>query len=274
MRMMGTDTNIQELRERVRTVVNSTAGHVSFMMEDEGGNQYQIEADTHKKAASLIKIPILMAAFKQVEAGRLKLTDRHLVEAESRVGGAGVISQLDAETIFTLLDLLTLMIIVSDNAATNKVIDMLGMDDVNEFCTKHGLSKTKLERKMMDFKAAGQGLENRTCARDIVKCLKLLLENRNGVFTEENRLQMLKIFDGQQLLDKLPFLMDLDSVRIANKTGELPGVEHDCGIVALGEKKVLVAVLIDDLTDNAVGKKAIQEIGKIVEKYMQGPKSE
>lgn len=269
--MMGTKANLQELRKRVQAVVNSTAGHVSFMIEEEGGSQLQIDADTQKKAASLIKVPILMAAYKQVEAGRLKLSDRFTIDAESRVGGAGVISHLDTETNFTLLDLLTIMVIVSDNTATNKVIDILGMEAVNEFCAKYGLGRTKLERRMMDFKAATAGLENRTCARDIVACLKLLLDRKSDIFTEESRQQMLKILGGQQLLDKLPFSMDLDSVRIANKTGELPGVEHDCGIVFFREKKVLIAVLVDDLVINSAGKRAIQEIGKIVEDYLQGP---
>ncbi len=268
--MMGTDAKLMKLKERVQAVVDSTAGHVSFVLEDDYGQHLEMDGCTQKKAASLIKIPILLATFKQVEHGRLKLSDRFTINVESRVGGAGVIAQLDSETDFTLWDLLTLMITVSDNTATNKVIDILGMDAVNEFCAKYGLSRTKLERKMMDFKAAAVGFENRTSARDMVACLKLLLNSRSDIFTEESRQQMLVILQGQQLLDKLPFYMNLDSVKVANKTGELPGVEHDCGIVTLGEKKLMVAVLVDDLFTNSMGKRAIQEIGRLVEEYMRG----
>lgn len=270
--MMGTETNLQILKERVQAVVDSTAGHVSFVIEDGNGLRLEKDADVSKKAASLIKIPIMMAAFKQVEAGRLNLSDRYSIDAENVVGGAGVIPFMNRDTSFTLWDLLTMMIVVSDNTATNKVIDIVGWSAVAGFCKEHGLTNTRLERKMMDFKAAAGGLENRTIAKEMVECLKYLqMEDADrGVFTEESRQNMLRILGGQQLLDKLPFYMDLGSVRIANKTGELSGVEHDCGIVTYKGEKLMVAVLIDDLMDNSIGKRAIQEIGKLVEEYLKG----
>ncbi|WP_339146855.1 serine hydrolase [Sutcliffiella sp. BMC8] len=273
--MMGADPSLLEWKERVQAVVDSTAGHVSFMMEDECGRQLQIDADTQKKAASLIKIPILMAAFKQVEAGRLNIYDRYSIDKENRVGGAGVSQFLDGGTSFTLRDLLTLMIVVSDNTATNKVIDIIGLSAVAEFCAEQGLKSTRLERKMMDFKAATAGLENKTSAQDMVACLKLLHteDSKRAVFSDMSRQTMLCILGGQQLLDKLPFYMDLDSLKIANKTGELAGVEHDCGIITFGGKKLTVAVLVDDLLVNYSGKRAIQEIGKLVEEYIKGIKS-
>ncbi|MCG1022677.1 serine hydrolase [Sutcliffiella horikoshii] len=273
--MMGTDASLLEWKERVQAVVDSTAGHVSFMMEDECGRQLQIDANTQKKAASLIKIPIMMAAFKQVEAGRLNLNDRYFIDKEDRVGGAGVSQFLDGGTSFTLRDLLTLMIVVSDNTATNKVIDIVGMSAVGKFCTEQGVEMTSLERKMMDFKAATSGFDNKTSAQDMVACLKLLHmeDSERAVFSDVSRQMMLRILGGQQLLDKLPFHMDLEAMKIANKTGELPGVEHDCGVFTLGGKKLTIAVLVDDLLVNASGKKAIQEIGKLVEEYLKGIKS-
>ncbi|WP_404468467.1 serine hydrolase [Sutcliffiella horikoshii] len=270
--MMGTETNLQILKERVQAVVDSTAGHVSFVIEDGSGLRLEKDADLLKKAASLIKIPIMMAAFKQVEAGRLNLSDRYLIDAENIVGGAGVIQFMDGNTSFTLWDLLTLMIVVSDNTATNKVIDIVGWSAVDGFCKKHGLTNTRLERKMMDFKAAAAGLENRTSAQEMVECLKFLHmeDDERTVFSDVSRQMMLHILGGQQLLDKLPFYMDLDAVKIANKTGELPGVEHDCGVVTYKTEKLIVTVLIDDLVDNSIGKRAIQEIGKLVEEYLKG----
>ncbi|WP_226680042.1 serine hydrolase [Sutcliffiella horikoshii] len=270
--MMGTDTKLQILKERVQAVVDATAGNVSFVIEDGSGQRLEKDADITKKAASLIKIPIMMAAFKQIEAGRLNLSDRFSIDPENVAGGAGVIPFMNADTSFALNDLLSLMIIVSDNTATNKVIDILGWDLVNDFCKEQGLTNTKLERKMMDFKASAVGLENKTCAREMGDCLKLLYveDDKKPVFSNKSRQTMLQILGGQQLLDKLPFYMDLDLIKIANKTGELPGVEHDCGIVTYKGEKILVAVLIDDLVDNSIGKRAIQEIGKLVEEYIMG----
>ncbi|TYS68693.1 serine hydrolase [Sutcliffiella horikoshii] len=268
--MMGTETRLLELKERVQAVVDSTAGHVSFMLEDNCGQLLEKDCDVPKKAASLIKIPLLMAALKQVEAGNINLSDRMNIESESRVGGAGVIQYLDQDTSFTLCDFLTLMITVSDNSATNKVIDLIGIDSVNKFCTEQGLSNTILERKMMDVKASDAGLENRTCARDIVACLKILLDPKSNVLNVESKQLMMSMLRGQQLLDKLPFFMNLNTVQVANKTGELPGVEHDCGIVTFGEKSLIMAVLVDNLIENPSGKRAIQKIGRIIEEYLKG----
>ncbi|MGD6780904.1 serine hydrolase [Sutcliffiella horikoshii] len=268
--MMGIETNLQLLKERVQAVIDSTAGHVSFVIDDGNGQRLGKDADVTKKAASLIKIPIMMAAFKQVEAGRLKLSDRYSIDTGNIVSGAGVIQFMESDTCFTLGELLTLMIVVSDNTATNKVIEIVGRNDVERFCREQGLKNTKLERNMMDFKSAAAGLENRTSAHEMVECLKLLYveDAERAVFSNESRQKMLRILGGQQLLDKLPFYMDLESVGIANKTGELPGVEHDCGIVTYKGEKLFVAVLIDDLVDNSIGKRAIQEIGKVVEEYL------
>ncbi|ART77231.1 serine hydrolase [Sutcliffiella horikoshii] len=268
--MMGIETNLQLLKERVQAVVDSTAGHVSYVIEDGGGQRLDKDAYVTKKAASLIKIPIMMAAFKQVEAGILSLSDRYSIDTRNIVSGAGVIQFMDGDTSFTLGELLTLMIIVSDNTATNKVIDIIGWNGVNDFCREQGLTNTKLERKMMDFKATAAGIENRTSALEMIECLKYLhIEDaERAVFSDESRQKMLRILGGQQLLDKLPFYMDLELVGIANKTGELPGVEHDCGIVTYKGEKLFVAVLIDDLVDNSIGKRAIQEIGKVVEEYL------
>lgn len=270
MRMMGTKSRLQELKKRVQAVVDSTAGHVSFMLEDKDGIGLKMDADVQKKAASLIKIPILMAAFKQVQTGKLKLTDRFSIDEKSRVAGAGVLQFIDCKTSFSFSDLLTLMIIVSDNTATNKVIEIIGMESVDDFCVGQGLSRTKLERKMMDFRSAEAGFENSTSVHDMVTCLKLLDEDKSVLFTNENKRLMLDILHGQQLLDKLPFYMDLESVKVANKTGELPGVEHDCGIVSLGETNLFIAVMADGLYENSEGKRAIQQIGRIVEDYLRG----
>ncbi|MGD6872796.1 serine hydrolase [Sutcliffiella horikoshii] len=268
--MMGIEATLQLLKERVQAVVDSTAGHVSYVIDDGNGQRLGKDADVTKKAASLIKIPIMMAVFKQVEAGILSLSDRYSIDNRNIVSGAGVIQFMESDTSFTLGELLTLMIIVSDNIATNKVIDIIGWNVVNDFCREQGLTNTKLERVMMDFKAADVGLENRTSALEMIECLKYLhIEDaERAVFSDESRQKMLRILGGQQLLDKLPFYMDLELVGIANKTGELPGVEHDCGIVTYKGEKLFVAVLIDDLVDNSIGKRAIQEIGKVVEEYL------
>jgi beta-lactamase class A len=253
---------MMKLQERVQAVVDAAAGHVSFVLEDEAGNRIDIDGAIQKKAASLIKLPIMLEAFREVDEGRLKLGDRFTIGPHDKVGGAGVIQFFDEGISFTLKDLLTLMITVSDNTATNKVIGLVGVEQVNKFCRDQGLAQTYLERKMMDWEAAAAGKENKTSAQDITACLKVI--DDSSVFSRKSRETMRLILSGQRLLDKLPFYMDREKVKVANKTGELPGVEHDCGIIIYGSRKLTVAVLVDDMRDNALGKKAVQNIGRLL----------
>jgi len=146
------------------------------------------------------------------------------------------------------------MIIVSDNMAANYLIERLGMDRVNRRCQQLRMSSTILQRKMMDQEARERKLENYTSPLDIIRCLKAIQNNKNQ--------SCKKILSHQQLLDKLPYYFEENScIRIANKTGELDKVEHDCAIIEHEDEIIYVAVLTDQLTTNFKGKQIIQLIG-------------
>ena len=89
-------------------------------------------------SASIIKIPVLAALFKAAAEGKVDLNAKTTLKAENRVGGGGVLTELSIKLRPTVLDLATLMIIVSDNAATNELIDLVGMDQVNDLVRKLG----------------------------------------------------------------------------------------------------------------------------------------
>jgi beta-lactamase class A len=145
----------------------------------------------------------------------------------------------------TLADLLTLMVIVSDNAATNIIIELLGMDRINAFCTEEGLGGTVLRRRMMDAEAISQGLENTTTALDQAKLLDAVSEG--SLLAEPLRTFALQTLAAQQFTDALPSLLP-DSVQVAHKTGELPGVRHDVGIItAANGRRAVASVLVTGL---------------------------
>ncbi len=113
---------------------------------------------------------------------------------------------------------------------------------------------------MMDFEAIDRGLDNYTTPIDMMTCLKII--NEGSYLSETSRKTALEIMSYQQFQDKLPGMMDLDRIFVANKTGGLPHVEHDCAIFKYKGKTAYAAVLMDDLDDVFAGRQKISRIGK------------
>jgi beta-lactamase class A len=248
------------LKEEILRLVSQCDGRVSVRIEL-NGEAIDIKGNNVYSSASLIKIPILLEGFRQVEAGKLQLDRVYEVKDEEKVGGAGVIQAFHGQNSYSLLNLMTLMIIVSDNTATNRLIDIIGMDSINSCISSLDLKHTVINRKMMDFISLQQGKDNLTTAADIVACLRKIEDA--SFLTPDSREKILGILHHQQLLDKLPALIDHKEIWIANKTGELPGVEHDCAILKYKGKTLYVAVLVDQLRDKKAGRAVISEIGKM-----------
>jgi beta-lactamase class A len=204
-------------------------------------------------AASTIKVPILAAALEEVGSGRLEL-ERSMPLPTRRAGGSGVVQSLAGLVSLTIADLLTLMVIVSDNAATNIIIELLGMDRVNAFCAEQGLGGTVLRRRMMDTEAASRGLENTTTALDQAKLLGAVADGT--LLAEPLRTFALQALAAQQFTAALPSLLP-DSVQVAHKTGELPGVRHDVGIItAANGRRAVVSVLVTGLDGGLISPRA------------------
>ncbi|GGE32078.1 serine hydrolase [Pullulanibacillus camelliae] len=255
------------LKKEVDALLDSFSGHYSIAIEhnDVGVNW---QADHPCEAASLIKIPILMEALRQADLGCVDLEQQFHISNEERVGGSGVISYLSAPY-WTLKDLLTLMMIVSDNTATNQVIDLLGMDAINTLCLDIGCADTVLQRRLFNQEAMQEGKTNVTSARDMLCCLKQIAEG--PLLSYESRQLAWSILKAQQLANKLPAKVvcydDNDPI-IAHKTGEIHGVEHDVGMILHHSKKAYVAVLLTGLHQNGEGRHVIAEIGERIIKML------
>jgi len=218
--------------------------HVAAWEPSASDRPLLIRADEAITAASTIKVPILAAALEEVNAGRLDLTQSAVIPPQ-RAGGSGVLQALPYLDTLTLADLLTLMIIVSDNAATNVVIDLIGMERVNQFCVGAGLNGTVLRRKMMDADAIRLGLENTTTARDQATLLDAIAWR--DLLPAPLRAFALQALERQQLNDGLPSLLP-EEVIVAHKGGLLPGVRHDVGIITgTNARQAVVAVLLSGL---------------------------
>ena len=201
------------------------------------GETWRRGADRPVNAASVIKLAVMIEAFRAAQAGELSLDERHALADAERMPSCGTLKAMHEGIELTLLDLVKLMIIVSDNTATNILIDRLGMEAVNSTLRALGCRETTLHRRLFDAEAARRGLQNTITAQEI----GLLLEGlyRGTIVSPGASRQMLEILLDQRLNGKLPFFLHGAGVKIAHKTGEDDGITHDVGIV-FGETPTVV----------------------------------
>src|SRR4030081_865748 len=149
-------------------IVDLTDGHKYFLHENDVFAQ-----------ASSIKICVLAELYRQAQQGKLKLTDVYIVNAADLVQDSDIMGGLTpGVTKITLRDLAYMMVAVSDNSATNVLIDRVGMDSVNALLDSLGLTHTRLRRKMMDLKAAAEGRENVATPGEMMALLEALYRRK------------------------------------------------------------------------------------------------
>lgn len=252
---------LAEIENQLRDLVNAFPGAVGLVIDDlVSGHSLCINETKRFPAASLIKLPILWECFSQLESGRLSSEARILLTERDKVGGSGVLQALEAGLALTIQDLATLMIIASDNTATNLLIDLLGQARINAAIGDLGQRNTLLQRKMMDFASAGRGLDNVTTAADVAQLLSCFLGSDR--LPAEARACILRILAQQQLNDRLSADWPED-VPFAHKTGSLPGVEHDAGILYPETRPLIVVILTQTDASNS-GARLCREIGRLL----------
>jgi beta-lactamase class A len=255
---------IEELRDRLSNELAGCKGRASLFLEIEGLT-IEFNSSLVYQSASLIKLPILIEALRQIEAGMLQKDRLVTIEESDKIGDTGVLQAMKV-TQLPVQDLLSLMIIVSDNSATNIMIDLIGKSSINETISRIGMKNSILQRKMLDFGAIQSGHDNFASAADIALCLKEAVAGET--LNKQSRNTFHSFLLQQQFKDKLPVFMDETLLKIGNKTGELLGVEHDCGIITYGKKQAFIVILIDGLSEAESGKSTIRQIGKHINRFI------
>jgi len=221
------------------------------------GQKYVLHADAVLPTASSIKIAILAELYRQAQQGKIKLSDLYTLQSSDLVGGSGIAGALTpGVTRLTIRDVAALMISVSDNSATNIIIDRVGMENVNTLLDSLGLTHMRLRRKMMDVKAAAEGRENIATPREMVQLLEDLYRGKvlNKQMTEDF-FAILSVHKESYIPRELP-----EDLRIANKPGELEGVRNDSGIVFTGNHPFVISVMTAYLRREKDGGDAIIRI--------------
>jgi beta-lactamase class A len=248
----------QKLEATISDVDRNLDGVLAVAILDlSTGQKCFLRADEVLPTASSIKIAILAELYRQAQQGKLKLTDLYTLQQSDLVGGSGIAEALTPGTTrLTIRDVAALMISVSDNSATNIIIDRVGMENVNALLDSLGLTRTRLRRKMMDLKAAGEGRENVASPRELMLLLESLYRGKvlNKQFTEDF-FKLLSVHKESYIPRELP-----EDLRVANKPGELEGVRNDSGIVFTGSRPFVISVMTTYLRRERDGGDAIVRI--------------
>jgi beta-lactamase class A len=228
---------------------------------------YYLNAEAVYPTASTIKIAVLGELYSQHQRGRgAKLDELYVVNAKDFVGGEGVLQAMTpGVTRLTNRDLATLVVSLSDNAATNVLIDRVGMDAVNAWLARLELKQTRLRRHMMDVNAAREGRENTASPRELVALLRAVHDGRAfDQPTTDAFIGMLSMQKTGYLARQLP--VDL---KIANKPGNLDGVRNDAGIVYTPNRPFAIAVMVTYARNDLEAEASIARIGHAAWSYFE-----
>jgi beta-lactamase class A len=275
---------LQQLQQDITATLSKQEGTYAVAFKDLGtGVSFQINGDTTFHAASTMKTPVLIEVYKQVAAGTLSLTDSITVKNEfhSIVDSSTYSLNPDDDseqqlytqtgTKRTLYDLVYDMIIMSSNLATNIVIEYVDAKKVTQTMRSLGAKDIQVLRGVEDSKAYQQKLNNTTTANDLMIIFEKIA---NGQAVDSaSSLAMIKILLDQKFNEIIPARLPKE-VKVAHKTGNITGVQHDSGIVFLpdGRKYVLV-ILSKGIKDEKAAIAAMAEVSEQIYQYMMQPKS-
>jgi beta-lactamase class A len=240
--------------KRVRGEVAQFKGKVSLFAKNlDTGAVYSFGADDQVPTASTIKLAIMVEAFARVAEGKAKWTDQILLTKDTKVGGAGILPQFSEGIRLTFRDAVTLMMVLSDNTATNLVIGVLTADAVNARMQSFGLKETRLMRRVF---GGGESLEGRkeenkrfglgrTTPREMVMLMEKLERGEIlGAGASKEMLELMKreqgtngIWRGQWRVPK------------ATKSGALDALRSNVGIIYHSRGRIAMAVTCDEMPE-------------------------
>ncbi len=242
--------------EQIKQLLAGVDGEVGFVLKVNGEKQLSFQASQSFPAASLIKLAII----NKLLDSDLNLDQSVHVSESSIVGGAGVLQLLSGKD-WSLRDLLSLMISVSDNSASNMIIDEIGMDKFNPYLRIHGFSDTSLNRHLMDIEALQEGQENLITADDALRLLKMALDHGEPATSW---------FKDQQFRYKLAGNFDEAGTRIDsyNKTGEGNQIDHDVARFVYGNNRIDVALLTLGIGQRMDAIHLFNQVGQLIADWL------
>ena len=248
------------LRARLEKVDQSLDGVLGLSLRDlKTGAKIEIRPDEPFPQASVIKLAVLYELYRQAEAGRIDLGEVTRPEA-TRVGGGGVLQELGTSVSLTWRDVAVLMMGWSDNAATNILIDRLGMDAVNRRLDELGLARTRLRRRMMDLEAPRRGEENVSTPGEMRRLVEAIYA---GTSLSPERARDIRLVAATT--KGTPFRAPLpEGLTVLDKDGSLEAVRAAAAVVDLSGRPYAITIMTTYLRRDEDGEKLIREVSAAV----------
>ena len=264
--------------ERITKSVNADWGIYIKCLET--GEEIAINADKQMDTMSVIKIPLMAEAFRQIEAGKFSLADKITLQEADKRPGTGIIRSLEPGAVLSIKDLLTLMIIVSDNTATDLLYGKVGgVEPVNQLAKSYGLKNTRAvitadvwfqalraAPSAAEFHREGKTPFGLSSARDMGKLLEMI--DRGEAVSKKSSEMMLAMLRGQVYSSRLPKYLTGTGFRVAHKTGDfLPYIGNDVGIMEGPNRNIVISVFTahhygsGPYLEDAIGRVAEQVAG-------------
>jgi len=281
-------TQGQTLPEILKSRIGDFQGTVTLYAKNlDSGATVEIRGSEPVRTASTIKLPILCSVFDAVAREQAKWTEPLTVTKAEKVTGSGVIgTELSDGVELPLRDVANLMIVLSDNTATNMILERFGADMVNAYLDRIGIPTTRSMRKILGAalpkpSAAGKLPENekfglgKSSPRDMVTILEKL--ERGEIVSPDASKEILNILKRCQ--DNTGIRRRLSATRIINKTGALDALRADVGIVYLKNGRIAMAITVDgmptpDWTPDNPGSLLIADLAKMLVDGLATPQSE
>jgi beta-lactamase class A len=259
-----------QMEDSVRLIARGTDGVVGVAILDLTDKRaFYLNADAVYPTASTIKMAVLAELYRQHAraaggTGGARLGDLYTLDARDLVPDSDIMGGLTpGVTKVTNRDLATMMVAVSDNSATNVLIDRVGMENVNAWLAGLGLRNTRLRRHMMDVKAAQAGRENTATPRELVTLLETLHQGDVlGKPLTDDFFAMLSTHKDSYIPRLIP-----SGLRIANKPGDLDAVRNDAGILFVPNRPFAIAVMTTFGRDASEAEMSIARIARAAWSY-------
>ena len=255
-----------KLSAQLESVAQQLNGVAGYAIQDlTTGERFDLNADLVFPTASSIKLAILLELMRQAQQGTLSLGEKHTVRRSEMVGGGDPILYMlgDGTVTMTLRDLAVFMVVLSDNSATNILIDRVGMDNVNAGVARLGLTETHLRRHMIDLEAARHGNENVSTPREMTALIAKIHAGQalNPDYTRQY-IDLLALPKDSLFHHALP-----STARIEDKPGALEAVRCDTGIIEIPGHPLAITVMTTYLAAEEDGERAVETIARLAYDY-------
>src|SRR6478672_6841397 len=246
------------LDDAIKAKVAGFHGRVNVYAKNlDSGAVYDLAGEEPVRTASTIKLPIMIECFSEAAEGKLDFGEMIRLPEDDKVSGSGILQDLSTDDRFSVRDLMMLMIVLSDNTATNLILDRIGGDAVNARMAKLGLVHTRVMRKILGKGAAagiteeGAKPENkkwglgRSSPQEMVTLLERIYKGE--LIDKASSDAMLAILKKQR--DHNGIARDMKDITVANKTGALDHLRSDVGIVYSAGGPIAMAITVDNIPE-------------------------